>query len=126
MDVIELDRSAAVGMAALIDGTPIEAYDSPTPCPEWTVADLLTHILAGNVKYLQIAHGSDWGRGIPDVELDADPAGAYRRSIRTMLRAWEEPGVLDREVTLPIGRGRAEAALYIHLGETLVHGWDLA
>jgi uncharacterized protein (TIGR03086 family) len=30
------------------------------------------------------------------------------------------------EIALPRGRGRAESALYIHLGETLVHGWDLA
>jgi hypothetical protein len=25
-----------------------------------------------------------------------------------------------------VGRGRAELALYLHLGETLVHGWDMA
>jgi uncharacterized protein (TIGR03086 family) len=43
-----------------------------------------------------------------------------------MLKAWEQPGVLDRETALPVGRGRAELALYLHLGETLVHGWDLA
>lgn len=43
-----------------------------------------------------------------------------------MLHAWAQPGVLDREVELPAGRGRAEAALYLHLGETLVHAWDLA
>ncbi len=43
-----------------------------------------------------------------------------------MLVAWERPGVLERETPLPVGRGPAEAALYLHLGETLVHGWDLA
>lgn len=126
MEVIELDRRAALGMAALIDRTSIEEFNSPTPCPEWTVGDLLGHILAGNVKYLHIAQGSDWGRGVPDVGLDDDPARAYRRGIETMLHAWQQPGVLAREVTLPIGRGPAEAALFIHLGETLVHGWDLA
>lgn len=43
-----------------------------------------------------------------------------------MLQAWEQPGVLDRDTALPVGRGRAELALYLHLGETFVHGWDLA
>ncbi len=113
-------------MAALIDGTSVEQHELPTPCPEWTVGDLLAHIVAGNLKYLEIARGSDWARGMPGVELGHDPAETYRRTAAVMLRAWEQPGVLEREITLPIGRGPAAAALYVHLGETLVHGWDLA
>jgi uncharacterized protein (TIGR03086 family) len=50
----------------------------------------------------------------------------YRRTFEAMLDAWEQPGVLERETPLPIGRGRAELALFLHVGETLVHGWDLA
>lgn len=34
--------------------------------------------------------------------------------------------MLERETPLPFGRGVAELALFLHLGETLVHGWDLA
>jgi uncharacterized protein (TIGR03086 family) len=124
--VVELDRLAAVGMAALIDETSSDQLDAPTPCPAWTVRALLTHVVAGNVKYTEIARGRDWSRGVPDVELDDDPAAMYRRTIDAMLEAWERPGVLERETPLPVGRGPAEGALHLHLGETLVHGWDLA
>ena len=126
MNVVELDRRAAIGTAALVDATSPDQYAAPTPCTDWTVRDLLTHLIAGNVKYVEIGRGKEWARGAPDVLLDDDPGTMYRRTMDEMLEAWEQPGVLDRETALPVGRGRAEAALYLHLGETLVHGWDLA
>lgn len=126
MDVVELDRRAAMGTAALIAATSISQYDAPTPCPDWTVVDLLTHLVAGNVKYTDIGLGEEWARGVPDVVLGDDPAETYRRTHDAMLDAWRRPGALDRDTALPVGRGRAELALHLHLGETLVHGWDLA
>jgi uncharacterized protein (TIGR03086 family) len=126
MNVVDLDRRAAVGTAALVGATSPDQYAAPTPCTDWTVRDLLAHLIAGNMKYVEIGRGKEWARGAPDVVLDDDPGGMYRRTMDAMLEAWEQPGALDRETALPVGRGRAEAALYLHLGETLVHGWDLA
>jgi uncharacterized protein (TIGR03086 family) len=126
VSVVDLDRRAGAALAALIDGVSTDQLDAATPCPAWTVRALVGHLIAGNLKYIEIARGTDWSRGAPDVELDDDPAAMYRRTADTMLEAWGRPGALERETPLPVGRGRAEAALYIHLGETLVHGWDLA
>jgi uncharacterized protein (TIGR03086 family) len=126
MSVVDLDRRAAAGLTALIDAVSMDQLDAATPCPTWTVRALVAHIVAGNLKYTEIAQGKDWSRGAPDVELDDDPAAMYRRTVDVMLESWERPGVLERETPLPVGRGRAEAALFLHLGETLVHGWDLA
>lgn len=126
MNVVELDRRAGLGTAALVHATSPDQYGDPTPCPDWTVWDLLTHLVAGNVKYTEIGRGKEWDRGVPDVALDDDPGSLYRRTLEAMLEAWDQPGALDRETALPVGRGRAEGALYVHLGETLVHGWDLA
>jgi uncharacterized protein (TIGR03086 family) len=126
VNVVELDRRAAAATAVLLDATRDDQQGTPTPCPGWTVGDLVAHLIAGNVKYLEIGRGGDWSRGAPPVEVGDDPSATYRRTVEMMLAAWEQPGVLDREVTLPTGRGRAESALYLHLGETLVHGWDLA
>jgi uncharacterized protein (TIGR03086 family) len=126
MNVVDLDRHAALGTAALVASTPASQYEAPTPCTDWTVRDLLSHLVAGNVKYVEIGHGKEWARGAPDVVLDDDPGAMYRRTMDAVLEAWEQPGALDRETALPVGRGRAESAFYLHLGETLVHGWDLA
>jgi uncharacterized protein (TIGR03086 family) len=54
------------------------------------------------------------------------PAGYTGAPWTPCWRRGSSQGALDRETALPVGRGRAEAALYLHLGETLVHGWDLA
>lgn len=126
MDVIDLDRRAAAAMAEILAATTPEHYPRPTPCPGWTVGDLVVHVVAGNVKYTQIAQGGEWARGVPEVELGDDPIAMYLQTVETMLEAWRQPGVLERAIDLPRGRGRAEAALYVHLGETLVHGWDVA
>ncbi|MDQ4132450.1 MAG: TIGR03086 family metal-binding protein [Actinomycetota bacterium] len=126
MNVVELDRRAAGVTAVILGATRHDQYGAPTPCPEWTVRDLVAHLVAGNVKYTEIARGADWSRGAPPVDVGDDPSGMYRRTVETMLEAWQQPGALEREVTLPGGRGPAESALHLHLGEALVHGWDLA
>ena len=126
MDVIGYDERAGARLAELIAGIPDDAWESGTPCEGWSVRDLVTHVVAGNVKYQGLAGGADFEPGAPEVSIGADPAATYRETLRDMLAAWRAPGALDREIGLPRGRGRAEVAAWIHLAETLGHGWDLA
>jgi uncharacterized protein (TIGR03086 family) len=126
VDVIEYDERAGVRLAELIAGIPDDGWESGTPCEGWTIGDLVTHVVAGNVKYQRIAAGADFEPGAPEVSIGADPAALYRKTLHDMLAAWREPGALDREIALPRGRGRAAVAAWIHLAETLGHGWDLA
>ncbi|MDQ4068140.1 MAG: maleylpyruvate isomerase N-terminal domain-containing protein [Actinomycetota bacterium] len=72
----------------------VDQLDAPTPCPAWTVRALLAHVIAGNLEDTEIARGTDWSRGAPEVELDNDPAAMYRRTVDAMLEAWERPGAL--------------------------------
>jgi uncharacterized protein (TIGR03086 family) len=65
-------------------------------------------------------------QGVPLVDLGDGAAQAYRGTISPLLEAWQQPGALQRELELPVGRRSAELALWVHLRETLVHGWDLA
>jgi uncharacterized protein (TIGR03086 family) len=127
MDVVELDARGGGRVAELIAAIPSGAWERETPCGDWTVRLLVAHLVAGNVKYTDIARGSDFTPGAPDVALGDDAAATYRDTLAEMLQAWREPGALEREVGLPRGqRGRGELALWLHLAETLGHGWDLA
>lgn len=127
MDVVELDGRAGERVAALIAGIPGDAWERDTPCEGWTVRVLVTHLVAGNVKYTGIARGDDFAPGAPEVALGDSAAATYRRTLAEMLEAWRSPGALDREIGLPRGqRGPAETAVWIHLVETLGHGWDVA
>lgn len=127
MGVLEHDQRAGAQVALLITAVPADRWTAPTPCSEWTVRDLVAHLIAGNVKYAGIARGDDFVAGAPPASVGDDPAATYRQTLSDMLHAWEAPGALDREIGLPRGqRGRAEVAAWIHLAETLGHGWDLA
>jgi uncharacterized protein (TIGR03086 family) len=122
----ELDAHALRGLEKIITGVRADQLDAATPCTEWTVRDLLAHIVAVNKKYTGIALGDPWEPGVPIVGLGDDPARAYHDTIIPLLEAWQQPGALHRELELPVGRRSAELALWVHLRETLVHGWDLA
>jgi uncharacterized protein (TIGR03086 family) len=125
--VLEHDQRAGGRVAVLIENISEDGWSASTPCPEWRVGDLVTHLIAGNVKYTGIGRGDDFIPGVPHVTIGDDPAATYRQTLSEMLAAWRSPGALDREITLPRNqRGRAEVAAWIHLAETLGHGWDLA
>ena len=126
MDVIEYDERSGARVTEMVARITEDAWASATPCEGWSVRDLVTHLVAGNVKYGEIAAGGDFQPGAPDVSIGEDPAATYRETLERMLAAWRVPGALDREIGLPRGRGRAETAAWIHLAETLGHGWDLA
>lgn len=127
MDVVALDQIASDGMHRLIEGIRADQWESATPCAEWAVRDLVSHVIAGNVKYTGIARGDDFSPGAPAVQIGTDPAATYRDTFDAMAAAWREPDALTREIRLPRGqRGLAEVAAWIHLAETLCHGWDLA
>jgi uncharacterized protein (TIGR03086 family) len=113
-------------MVKLIEGSASHRR-APTACAGWTVDDLVAHVIAGNVKYEGIARGDDFVPGAPVVSIGPDPAVTYEATFAAMVEAWRQPGALEREIGLPRGaRGPAEVAAWIHLGETLGHGWDLA
>jgi uncharacterized protein (TIGR03086 family) len=127
MDVVSLDARAGARVRELIAAVTDDGWEMPTPCSDWTVRDLVTHLVAGNVKYAGIARGADFVPGAPEVDPGDDPAASYQTTLDDMVAAWQQPGALTREIGLPRGqRGPAERAAWLHLTETLCHGWDLA
>lgn len=92
--------------------------DSPTPCDEWDVRTLLNHMLDTQRYFIGTARGeqaSPPSPAPPDV-LGGDPVATFERSTSDLMRAFGEPGVIDK--TGP--------ALGIACADQLLHGWDLA
>ena len=109
-----------------------EQLDLPTPCPDWDVRALLTHLVGGNIRWAALATGEPLMRGPArggasgaDM-LGDDTAAAYRRSAATLHAAWQDLALLNRQFELPICVLPGRAALNIRLLETVIHGWDLA
>jgi uncharacterized protein (TIGR03086 family) len=110
----------------LIATVPEASWTDPTPCPGWTVRDLVSHLVTGNAGFA-VEFGSAYQP--PDSQAlaaAADLPHAYRDSAAALLEAIGQPGALDQIVTVPFGTVPGIVALHLRITEVLVHGWDLA
>lgn len=110
---------------ALVEGIGDDQWGRPTPCAEWSVLDVVQHLVAGNHFFADALTGSS--SATPTSEIRPDLASAaYRASADALLAAFDSPGVLERIVAVPFGAVPGVVALHLRLVEALVHGWDLA
>ena len=58
MDIIRLHERALDEAARLVDGVRPDQMGLPTPCSDWGVRALITHLVAGNVRFLGVAEGT--------------------------------------------------------------------
>jgi uncharacterized protein (TIGR03086 family) len=100
-----------------------EQLDHPTPCAEFTVGKLLTHL--GGVL-------PDSERAARKQPRPAEPAAALTEpaavgeSARRATAAWLEPSALDGTTEFGPGELPAGFAAAVTLQELALHGWDLA
>ncbi len=128
VDALQGYRRIVPWVGARLAGTTPEQLHAPTPCSEWDVADLLSHLLATSTYYALLAEcGHVDVSGLPAPNTAPDYIRLYRETTDRALDAWAIPGVLDRPCTHAIaGAVPGFYALSIHAADALVHGWDLA
>lgn len=84
----------------------------PTPCADWSVSELVDHLVAGPLRFAQMLAGEtpDWAT-TPHVE---QPASAFRSRADDLLHAWHQQPA------------EAQAGADWQTAEFAVHTWDLA
>lgn len=115
MDDITLLRRAVDETTRLVDGIRTDQLDRPTACPDFSVGQLLAHLVEGTDMFAA-------GLGGDDAPTDDSWKAAGQR----LLAAVEAPGALDGMVTLPYGEFPATVVLQQALGEVAIHTCDLA
>jgi uncharacterized protein (TIGR03086 family) len=98
----------------LVAGVRDEQWALPTPCPDWDVRALVTHVINGNLQVASALAG------------ETSPLAGYAGSAAAVLAAFRAPGALERIAMVPFGAVPGAVALHLRLTELLVHGWDLA
>lgn len=124
-------QPAARRMADLVSGLPDSALGGPTPCPEYTVGDLVDHVGGMAVAFTAAAVKAGGAAGAAGPSGDASRLGdGWRDRIAGQLaelgRAWREPAAWTGETEAGGLRLPGEVAGLVALDELVVHGWDLA
>lgn len=122
-------RRASEGFAARLRLVRPDQWDWPTPCAEWSVRQLTSHMARGNLSYTRLVEGGSGAEFLRLRDADAagaDPAAAYADSVRVAAAAFGRPGALDRTLDYPLGPISGHQALDIRTADTIVHTWDLA
>ncbi|MGH3209145.1 MAG: TIGR03086 family metal-binding protein [Trebonia sp.] len=120
------DLSAAIAVTeTIVAGISAGQWGAPTPCAGVDVRALVNHLVAGNLHFAALVHGTPRPDGDADL-LGAEPAEAFRAAAAGLTTALSAPGVLDRRYPLPFGEVPGLGLIEIRLIEHLGHGWDLA
>lgn len=112
-------------MGRLVAAVRDDQWSTATPCPDWTVAELVGHVTMGNRISAALLRGEERPSGAERPPVAELPA-AFDRSMADLEEAFGRPGALEQTVPLPIGDIPATAARDLRVTELLVHGWDLA
>jgi uncharacterized protein (TIGR03086 family) len=101
-----------------------DQWAAPTPCTEWSVRDVVGHLVGMNlVLVAMFEEGPMPERGVD--RLGADPAGAFLRSAAALQAAAARPGVLEQSQATRIGSATGADRLQWRVVDLLAHGWDL-
>ena len=118
--------------ADVIKGVGAEQLDLPTPCTEWTVRDLLNHLVGSLWFHYNlltgeaVPHPSPPG-GLPDADLvGTDPTAAFAEAATASLAAAAADGAAERVISTPLGEMPGGALTSFIALDLVVHAWDLA
>ncbi|MEV4708929.1 TIGR03086 family metal-binding protein [Actinoplanes sp. NPDC049316] len=133
-DRVPLDFDPPVRrIRALLLGITDDHLTAPTPCPDWTVGDLLDHIMGLGWAFTQAAQKRTDAPGTgtaPPQPSAANLSRHWRSRLPVVLEdlstAWKHPTAWEGTaraggVTMP-----AAAMGTVAINEVTMHGWDLA
>ena len=103
-------------------------WDRPTACTEWTVRDLVRHLVYEEVWAPPLLEGqtiAEVGDRFEGDILGADPQVAWKEASAAALAA-ASPDVLGRTVHLSFGDVPGEEYLGQLTADHVIHAWDLA
>jgi uncharacterized protein (TIGR03086 family) len=106
-----------------IRGVAADQWGDPTPCPEWTVRDLVRHVATSPAIFFGMV-----GREMaPTPDVDDDPLAAFLAVRDQVAAALEDPARAGEEYEGMLGRATfAEGIDRFISFDLVVHGWDLA
>lgn len=122
-EIADRYRRLAEAFTTKVEKVPDDRWTSATPCADWTVRDLVRHVVETQGQFLGFV-----GKSVPEgPSVDDDPLGAWARARDAVQAGLDDPAVATAEYDAMGGRSTFEKGVDGFLSADLViHGWDLA
>lgn len=121
MDALAAHQRAQDAFAGVLANVKPDQLGAPTLCSEWTVADLIEHVVGGNEHVAQMAGVYEQPPQRPDSLLDA-----HRASAAAAQDAFARPDGMTAMFELPFGQVPGKVLIGMRSTDVLTHAWDLA
>lgn len=129
MELLDAHRSALHHFDLRVHAIHPTRWSSPTPDTDWTVRDLVNHLVSEQLWVPPLLAGStiaEVGDAFDGDVLGTDPVATWTAASTAARAAWTEPGAVDRTVQLSFGPTPARVYLGQMVFDLTVHAWDLA
>jgi uncharacterized protein (TIGR03086 family) len=119
---LEHARRSVAGVAG-------DQWDQPSDCDDWTVRELVNHIVTGNYWAAELASGltiEEVGDRLDGDVLGTDPLRIYDDSSIVAAGVFRAPGAMDRPCAVSYGPVPGSVYCGHRFVDVLIHGWDVA
>lgn len=126
IDPATFDRLAIAAMRERLAKLSVGDLDRPSACAGWSIRQLLSHLVGGNLRFALALDGEapDWASR--DEEAVGSPLAEFDESAAQMTATIGQIDDPNRPALLPAGAPPAGFAVSVHATDMLVHGWDVA
>lgn len=121
MDALIAHQRAQDVFAGVLANVGPEQLEAPTPCSEWTVGDLIEHVVGGNEQVGRWAGVTDQLPARPDSLVDA-----HRATATAAQQVFARPDGLTAVYEFPFGPLPGGVVIGMRSTDVLTHAWDLA
>lgn len=131
---LELLAVAHEGFRRRLELVGVDDWARPTPCTEWDVRQLVSHVVGSDLRYTDLLRGGraeEFVRRRREETASALPAGddlvsEWKRSGAALEAALRQPGAMERVVDYPRGPVPGRQLLENRIVDITIHTWDLA
>jgi uncharacterized protein (TIGR03086 family) len=121
VDPVVAHQRAQDAFAGVLANVSPDQLGAPTPCSEWTIHDLIEHVIGGNEYVGRWADNPIEPPARPD-----DIAAAHRTAAAAAHGIFAGPGGMTTMFNPPFGQVPGQLFIGIRTTDVLTHAWDLA
>ena len=106
-----------------------DQWGNQTPCVEWSVRDLVNHIVNEDKWTVPLMEGAtieEVGDRFDGDLLGDDPQGVWGVAMKEASNAVQEEGALERTVNVSWGQIPSSEYVFQLFNDHVIHAWDLA